>query len=80
MVINKLSFDNLKKYGYPIHTNIFITCCVTFVLFRLDKYCRWVLNAATGLPRIVVISSIPFGCVLSLIYCLKHLIKPVGNN
>ncbi len=81
MVINKLGFDNLKKIRFIQHILIF-SLHAMLLLFCLD----WINTAggylmpATGLPRIVAISSIPFGCVLSLIYCLKHLTKPVGNN
>ena len=81
MVINKLSFDNLKKIRFIQHILIF-SLHAMLLLFCLD----WINTAggylmpATGLPRIVAISSIPFGCVLSLIYCLKHLTKPVSNN
>ena len=81
MVINKLSSDNLKKIRFIQYILIFSLHTI-LLLFCLD----WINTAggylmpATGLPRIVVISSIPFGCVLGLMYCLKHLIKPVGNN
>ena len=81
MVINKLSSNNLKKIRFIQYILIF-SLHAAFLLFCLD----WINTAggylmpATGLPRIVVISSIPFGCVLGLMYCLKHLIKSVGNN
>tara|TARA_B100000900_G_scaffold400814_1_gene404825 strand:+ start:510 stop:974 length:465 start_codon:yes stop_codon:yes gene_type:complete len=81
MVINKLKPDNLKKIRYVQYILIF-SLHAMLLLFCLE----WINTAggylmpATGLPRIVVISSIPFGCVLALMYCLKHLIKPVGSN
>ena len=81
MVINKLKPENLKKIRYVQYILIF-SLHAMLLLFCLE----WINTAggylmpATGLPRIVVISSIPFGCVLSLMYCLKHLIKPVGSN
>ena len=56
---------------------IFITLLHT-ILFL---YClEWINKAggylmpATGLPRIVAISSIPLGCVLCFLYCIKILI------
>tara|TARA_B100001113_G_scaffold309735_1_gene272555 strand:+ start:84 stop:548 length:465 start_codon:yes stop_codon:yes gene_type:complete len=81
MVINKLKPDNLKKIRYVQYILIF-SLHAMLLLFCLE----WINTAggylmpATGLPRIVVISSIPFGCVLALMYCLKHLIKSVGSN
>ena len=81
MVINKLSSDNLKKIRFIQYILIF-SLHAALLLFCLD----WINSAggylmpATGLRRIVVLSSIRFGCVLGLMYCLKHLIKSVGNN
>lgn len=81
MVINKLKPDNLKKIRYVQYILIF-SLHAMLLLFCLE----WINTAggylmpATGLPRIVAIGSIPFGCILSLMYCLKHLINPVSNN
>ena len=50
-------------------------------------YClEWVNKAggylmpATGLPRLVAIASVPLGCVLCILYCIKILIDIIDTS
>ena len=53
---------------FSLHLILFIYC-----LEWVDKAGGY-LMPATGFPRLVAIASVPLGCVLCILYCIKILI------
>ena len=80
-------FVNLlpKKFYKTIRIlQVFLMFVLHLILFI---YClEWVEKAggylmpATGLPRIVAISSIPLGCIFCILFCAKTLIDVIDAD
>ena len=59
---------------FSLHLILFIYC-----LEWVNKAGGY-LMPATGLPRLVAIASVPLGCVLSVLYCIKILIDGIDTS
>jgi len=59
---------------FSLHLILFIYC-----LEWVNKVGGY-LMPATGLPRLVAIASVPLGCVLCILYCIKILIDIIDTS
>lgn len=59
---------------FTLHLILFIYC-----LQWVDKAGGY-LMPATGLPRLVATVSIPIGCILCILYCIKRLIDVIETS
>ena len=59
---------------FTLHLILFIYC-----LEWVNKAGGY-LMPATGLPRLVAIASVPLGCVLCILYCIKILIDIIDTS
>ena len=59
---------------FTLHLILFIYC-----LHWVDKAGGY-LMPATGLPRLVATVSIPIGCILCILYCIKRLIDVIETS
>ncbi|SVC36297.1 uncharacterized protein METZ01_LOCUS289151, partial [marine metagenome] len=59
---------------FSLHLILFIYC-----LEWVNKAGGY-LMPATGLPRLVAIASVPLGCVLCILYCIKILIDVIDTS
>ncbi len=59
---------------FSLHLILFIYC-----LEWVNKAGGY-LMPATGLPRLVAIASVPLGCVLCILYCIKILIDIIDTS
>ena len=59
---------------FSLHLILFIYC-----LEWVNKVGGY-LMPATGLPRLVAIASVPLGCVLCILYCIKILIDNIDTS
>ena len=59
---------------FSLHLILFIYC-----LEWVNKAGGY-LMPATGLPRVVAIASVPLGCVLCILYCIKILIDVIDTS
>ena len=59
---------------FSLHLILFIYC-----LEWVNKAGGY-LMPATGLPRLVAIASVPLGCVLCVLYCIKILIDVIDTS
>ena len=59
---------------FTLHLILFIYC-----LQWIGKAGGY-LMPATGLPRLVAIASIPIGCILCILYCIKRLIDVIETS
>jgi TRAP-type C4-dicarboxylate transport system permease small subunit len=59
---------------FSLHLILFIYC-----LGWVNKAGGY-LMPATGLPRLVAIASVPLGCVLCILYCIKILIDIIDPS
>lgn len=73
--------SKLYKAVKILQVSFIITLQFILLLFCLGwmEKAGGYLMPATGLPRIVVIASIPIGCILSIFYCFLKL-SPTQNN
>ena len=59
---------------FKLHLILFVYC-----LQWVDKAGGY-LMPATGLPRLVATVSIPIGCILCILYCIKRLIDVIETS
>jgi len=59
---------------FTLHLILFVYC-----LQWVDKAGGY-LMPATGLPRLVATVSIPIGCILCILYCIKRLIDVIETS